>query len=189
MSLRSQHALILASAFCLAGVTPAALRGQAEPAPAPPPGTLPPIPGLTAVDPFPGGCVDCHVQLPEENLDVRISTLMRQWYDSAGATLLATAQASLGPAGRALSGSHPEVEEELADIPDGCLRCHGRRAVEAPPFSRLLHRIHLVGGEENVFLSRFQGECTYCHKLDPATGQWSLPSGPEPSVQRTQGGG
>jgi mono/diheme cytochrome c family protein len=63
------------------------------------------------------------------------------------------------------------------------MRCHGSRAVEAPPFSRLLHRVHLVGGPENLFLSMFQGECTHCHKLDPATGRWSLASGSEAGVR------
>jgi hypothetical protein len=40
---------------------------------------LPQIPGVTAPDQFPRGCVDCHVNRPDLKMDVRISTIMRQW--------------------------------------------------------------------------------------------------------------
>ena len=44
----------------------------------------------------------------------------------------------------------------------------------------MLHGLHLLGGDKNVFLSQFQGECRHCHKLDAASGNWSLKSGAEP---------
>ncbi len=71
------------------------------------------------------------------------------------------------------------MSDALADVPRSCLECHGRDAREAPAFARLVHRIHLTGGERNHYLTLFQGECTHCHKLDATTGAWSLPSGAE----------
>lgn len=138
------------------------------------------IPGITADDPFPGGCVDCHVYRPDEELDVRISALMARWYVAVEPALLERVRGVAGKAGVQLRGRHPEVPASLKDIPDGCMRCHRRGSEEAPPFGALVHALHLVGGESNVFLTTFQGECTYCHKLDAATGAWSLASGPEP---------
>jgi hypothetical protein len=44
----------------------------------------------------------------------------------------------------------------------------------------MMHKIHLSGGEENRFLTVYQGECTHCHKFNVPTGLWSLPSAPEP---------
>lgn len=139
------------------------------------------IPGITAPDPFPGGCVDCHVERPEEGLDVRISTLMRGWYDAVEPALLERAEMSSNAGAQALAGRHPSVERALGDIPAGCMRCHGAGATKAPPFGKLLHNLHLAGGAENHFLTLFQGECTYCHKLDQDTGTWMVASGPEPS--------
>jgi hypothetical protein len=43
----------------------------------------------------------------------------------------------------------------------------------------MMHVIHLTGGEENHFLTAYQGECTSCHKLNTTTGQWTTPSAPE----------
>ena len=50
----------------------------------------------------------------------------------------------------------------------------------APPFGTMLHGLHFLGGDKNVFLSQFEGECTHCHKLDAASGNWSLKNGAEP---------
>jgi cytochrome c553 len=136
------------------------------------------IPGINAPDPFPQACVSCHVVLPDGR-DVRLSTLVRRWQTGVDSAMLAIAQ-SAAPAGLTLSGRHPDVPQALSDIPAGCLICHGRSATQAPPFSRLLHRIHLASGETGLFLSMFQGECTFCHKLDKTSGAWSIPSGPEP---------
>lgn len=139
---------------------------------------LPTIPGITAADEFPAACVSCHVVLPD-GMDVRLSTLMGQWQVQVDSILLATAQ-SAAPAGLRLEGRHPDAAGSLESIPIGCMACHGRNATRAPPFARLMHRIHLVGGEANHFLTLFRGECTYCHKLDAESGAWSIPTGPEP---------
>jgi hypothetical protein len=43
----------------------------------------------------------------------------------------------------------------------------------------MVHLIHLTGGQENHYIAIFQGECTHCHKFNPNTGKWFLPSGTE----------
>jgi hypothetical protein len=137
------------------------------------------IPGITTQDAFPRGCVDCHTNHPELNLDARFSTLMKEWNIKVEPGLLAKAQAA-APKGVTLKGKHPAVAYALKNIPEGCLTCHSKKSTQAPPFAQMLHKIHLTGGEENHFLTMYQGECTHCHKLNSSTGQWSLASSPEP---------
>ena len=137
------------------------------------------IPGVTTQDAFPRGCVDCHTNHPELNLDARISVLMKGWNTKVEPALLAKAQAT-APKGVTLKGKHPPVAFALKNIPEGCLTCHSKKSTSAPPFAQMLHKIHLTGGQENHFLTVYQGECTHCHKLNSSTGQWSLPSSPEP---------
>lgn len=147
----------------------------AQQPPPPPPRA---IPGITADDPAPNACISCHVNMPDRNLDARLSTLVRSWYREVPAPLAAKARAA-APAGLTLKGRHPQADSSFKDIPGACLKCHGRTAKMAPPFAQLLHLIHLTGGAENHFMTMFQGECTLCHKLARDTGKWSIPSGPE----------
>lgn len=142
---------------------------------------LPParnIPGITVEDPYPNACVDCHINYPEMAMDTRFSTLIKAWAEQVNPNLLAKAQAS-APEGLVLAGQHPDVTSFVTDIPSGCLSCHAEDSVMAPPFGKMMHRIHLTGGEENHFLTIFQGECTFCHKLDAASGSWAIPSAAE----------
>jgi hypothetical protein len=142
---------------------------------------LPParkIPGIVAADPFPNACTDCHIHYADMKLDTRFGTLMARWSEQVEPGLLKKAQAA-APKGLVLKGRHPAVQGVLTDIPGKCLSCHGKSSTVAPPFSSMLHAIHLTGGEENHFLTLFQGECTYCHKLDPSTGRWRVPSAAE----------
>jgi hypothetical protein len=136
------------------------------------------IPGLTAPDKFPQGCVDCHVNMPQEKMDVRLSTLMRQWQEEVEPALLEKAK-RYAPPGLTLKGKHPKLAQGVGEAPKSCLTCHSRSSKIAPPFSRLVHGLHLVGGEANHFMTLFQGECTHCHKLDGETGIWSVKSGKE----------
>jgi len=152
--------------------------GQEEEQTAP---TLPParkIPGIITEDSYPNGCVDCHINYVDMKLDTRFSTLMKLWSEKVEPKLVAKAQAST-PKDLMLKGKHPNADAALKDIPAGCIVCHGKESSTAPPFANMIHNIHLIGGEENHFLTMFQGECTYCHKLDLTTGHWSMPSGPE----------
>jgi cytochrome c553 len=133
------------------------------------------LPGITTEDPTPHACVDCHVRSVER--DMRLSALVSALAGGVPDALLAKAQAA-APEGVTLQGWHPDVEV-AADIPGKCMRCHRRSSEKAPPFSRLLHSIHLAGGEDSRFLKEAQGTCTSCHKLDKKTGQWRVPSAPE----------
>lgn len=144
----------------------------------PPPQAPRAIPGINAPDPFPQACVSCHVVLPDGH-DVRISTLLQGWVTGADSALVAMAR-SAAASGVAITGKHPPVATMIATIPADCLTCHGQNAKQAPAFGRLLHLVHLTGESGTLFLSLFQGECTLCHKLDQASGSWSIPSAPEP---------
>lgn len=140
---------------------------------------LRPIPGLTAPDKFARGCVDCHVVLPDRKMDVRLSALMKQWQEKVDPALLERVRA-FSPAEITLKGVHPKVPGAVSEVPKACMTCHARASKVAPPLGRMLHGLHLVGGDKNVFITQFQGECTHCHKLDAATGNWSLKGGAEP---------
>lgn len=136
----------------------------------------PGIPGISGEDPFPLGCVSCHISMPDK--DARISTLMKRLAEQVAPGLLEKAQAAMLP-GTALQGKHPPMADKLDTIPTTCLACHGSPSQGAPLFSRMIHLIHLTGGKGNHYITLFQGECAYCHKLDTRSGAWSIPSGRE----------
>jgi len=137
------------------------------------------IPGLTSADPYPEGCVGCHINMPELGIDARLSTVLKQLGEQVPPPLLSTARKAIDPKA-VLAGRHPPVPFAFRDIPQACILCHRSLAGTAPVFSRLMHLIHLTGGDNNRFLGQFQGECTLCHKLDLNSGVWSLPSHSEP---------
>jgi cytochrome c553 len=151
--------------------------GQEGQAPPPPPPARK-IPAINADDQFPRACVDCHLNYTDMNMDTRLSTLMAEWQKEVHPKLLAMAQAA-APEGMTLKGKHPVVGDPAKNIPKNCLTCHARGSKIAPPFAVMLHEIHLTGGDENHFMTIFQGECTHCHKLNLKTGQWTIPSGAE----------
>jgi hypothetical protein len=137
------------------------------------------IPGITAPDTHPAGCVDCHINYVDMKLDARFSTLMKSWAAGVPPALVSHAKGA-APAGLAITGKHPAVAAgSFKNIPGSCLVCHGKASKVAPPFARMIHEIHLTGGDKNHFLTMFQGECTLCHKLDAKSGAWAIPSGPE----------
>lgn len=125
------------------------------------------IPGITAPDAFPNGCVDCHVK------EHRISALLAAKRDAKS---LAAMQAFV-PAGITLKGKHPPVP--VKDVPVSCMKCHAAASKAIPPFAPLMHGIHFAKAEQSEFVKQFGGECTHCHKLNRANGTWSLRSGPE----------
>jgi cytochrome c553 len=168
--------LVAVTIACAAIVLSAQSQVEEKTMPGPPPARK--IPAINAPDQFPGACVDCHINYVDMKMDTRFSTLMAQWSNEVDPKLLAKAQAA-APEGMTLKGKHPVVGQALKDIPKGCLVCHARGSKIAPPFAVMLHEIHLTGGDESHFMTIFQGECTHCHKLDLASGQWKIPSGPE----------
>jgi len=147
----------------------------AEPEATPPPRD---IPGITADDVFPSGCVSCHLNFIDRNMDTRISTSMAKWTEKVEPKLLEKAQAA-SPDGVILAGKHPSATDSLADIPRACIDCHSSMSQNAPVFSQMVHMIHLTGGKDNHYMTIFQGECTHCHKLNPNNGKWFTPSGNE----------
>jgi hypothetical protein len=136
------------------------------------------IPGITTADIFPSGCVSCHLNFADRNMDTRISTLLVKWMEKVDPKLLAKAQAAASK-GVILVGKHPSATESLADIPLACIECHRNMPQNATLFSQMIHLIHLTGGQGNHYMTLFQGECTHCHKLNPDTGKWVIPSGGE----------
>lgn len=135
------------------------------------------IPGLTAPDRFPNGCVDCHVAA-QGGADMRLSTLMAGYAKQVPAALLEKTRAAAANPGR-VKGAHPPVPNVKANIPQSCLAaCHKAGSTIAPPFATLMHLVHLTG-TPNQFLARHQGECTHCHKPDPKTGVMRIPSAAE----------
>ena len=138
-----------------------------------------PTTGSGAVDPYPMGCVSCHVLDKGKGSDNRLSVALKEW--TAGKIdpgLLAQSKAS-APAGLALKGKHPAAEDSLDDIPGACLDCHATDSKKAPPFARLLHLVHLTGGATNDYVSTYKSDCLNCHKLNAKTGEWSIPGGAE----------
>ncbi len=174
--MRAVQKAVLFTMLVLATATAALAQTPPGSGKKPPP--LRPIPGLTAPDKFPQGCVDCHVNMPEQKMDVRLSTLMKQWQEEVEPALLAKAK-RFAPPGLTLKGQHPKLGQGVGEVPKTCLTCHSRTSKIAPPFSRMVHGLHLVGGEANHFMTLFQGECTHCHKLNVETGAWSVKSGRE----------
>ena len=136
------------------------------------------IPGITTPDRTPHACVDCHANHPEMKMDFRLTKVLASWKDSVPPEILKKAQI-IAPDGRKLSGRHPDIKDLVRIIPTDCFMCHVRDSKVAPPFTKLLHAIHLEGGEKSHFLTRANGTCTSCHKLDEKTGTMGLGSGEE----------
>ncbi len=112
---------------------------------------VPEIPGITVADTKPNGCNDCHRKV-DETRDYSLATEIKAMIQA---------------------GTHPKVSDRmLADLPKQCLSCHKPDGKQ--PFSEVLHKAHLTGGAENHFITNYQGQCTYCHKLDPETGRMSV---------------
>lgn len=169
--------LVLLLAFCclLTLARPLSAESPEGGEPSPPARN---IPGITSTDAFPNGCVSCHVNMPHKGIDVRLSTSMKRWVDQVDPELMEKVRGSASQ-GMQLRGKHPPALKALENIPTACMSCHTATSKVAPSFSRMLHAIHLTGGNDNHFMTLFQGECTHCHKLNSQTGGWSMPSGPE----------
>jgi hypothetical protein len=140
----------------------------------------PPVPsinGITTTDVKPNSCVDCHkIYTTPRQFDGRLTTHMKEWIKKTPPELLEKAQRTM-PEGVKLEGKHPDIISYLKVIPNDCLSCHSSSSKRVPQFRRLIHVIHLTGGKENHFIMNYQGQCTYCHKLDQNTGTWGFGSG------------
>lgn len=136
------------------------------------------VPGINSDDPFPDACVDCHINYVDMGMDTRLSTILANWSVAVEPEILAIAQLVAGPAA-VLAGRHPKLPVQRMDIPGDCLVCHESGTEDVVPLAAFLHKVHLLGGDTSVYMRVFQGECTYCHKLDSTTGSWRVPDGTE----------
>ena len=126
---------------------------------------VPAIPGITAPDEKPNGCVDCHRERPDIGRDFRLSKYIKEWAEEgAEEEILELAKAAWPKA--SLSGKHPDVSSAVAtqDLPTFCLACHGDGSDK--PLYKYLHLQHFYGGEENHFITGYGGYCTNCHAVD-----------------------
>ena len=154
--------LIVVLALASAGAAPVASQTAAS---------------ISAKDAYPNGCVDCHVA--GAGGDMRMSALMAKWTSAASPALVEKSKAASADPAK-IKGKHPPMPNVKANVPQTCLvACHKKGSTIAPPFAQLMHTIHLVGGSQNRFLTANRGDCTHCHKMDPKTGGWRIPSGPE----------
>ncbi len=145
---------------------------------------IPAIPGITAEDAHPNGCVDCH-RMTADGQDDRLSTAIAEWA-SAGVpeTLLARSQAAWPEA--FLEGEHPAVSTFVANrpLPRACVNCH--KVDSGLPLEPLMHTLHYAGGRETPFVGNHNGRCLQCHTMNadisfpyPATGEVGIKSGTE----------
>lgn len=109
-------------------------------------------------DPAPRACVDCHTK------DMKLSVLLQKGAPKSLAKIQAIAP-------KKLTGKHPPVAAAVKDIPAKCLPCHAAGSKIAPPFSQMMHLVHLTTGAAT--------QCVACHKLKAATGVMSVPSAAE----------
>jgi len=135
--------------------------------------------GVAAVDPYPNGCVSCHVLDKGKAVDNRLSVALKDWTAGKIDPVLLAKSKAAAPAGLTLKGKHPTAEDSLQDIPGACLDCHDAGSKKAPSFLRLLHLVHLTGGVNNAYVTTYKSDCMHCHKLNTQSGEWSMPSAPE----------
>jgi len=144
--MNKKRVIVLSSV--LVGGLLAAVLGLTAAANAP----TPLLPGITAKDEHPNGCVDCHVKVNDKQ-DYRLVNLPT------------------------LVKGHPDISKIVKTLPNGCELCHNGKG-KAPKLSNVLHEVHFKGGAENHFVAFYQGQCLNCHQLNVSTGDMTVKSGP-----------
>jgi hypothetical protein len=112
----------------------------------------PVLPGITAKDELPNGCVDCH-QNAGAGKDYRLNVGI--------------------PAN--LKG-HPDISKLVKTVPNDCAMCH-KEGQKAGALNLVLHTVHYAKPAENPFVTAYQGACLNCHALG-ATGAITVKSAP-----------
>ncbi len=113
------------------------------------PKPVPALAGITAKDPFPNGCVSCHVVLPDGK-DVRLNAALKMI-------------------------KHPNVIGNVKKVPTDCGMCH--KSGSSKGVEKLIHKMHYGKKDKSTFVLEFGGQCLSCHSLDPATGKMSIKTG------------
>jgi hypothetical protein len=116
-------------------------------------GDRPFLPGVAAKDPFPNGCVDCHID-QGDGKDSRVTAEL------------------------AKINGHPKIDKIVKIVPKDCLICH-KAGPKPPVFNLAMHKVHFAKPSENAFVTAYKGACLNCHSLDLSTGQMSVKSGPK----------
>lgn len=109
------------------------------------------VPGLTGKDPYPNGCVSCHVK--SAGRDTRLNVDLKK-----------------------IKG-HPNVAGIVKTAPTDCAKCHAANSPNA--ISIVLHRAHFGKMGKSVFVQKFGGNCLSCHSFDPKTSRMKVKSGPK----------
>jgi mono/diheme cytochrome c family protein len=177
-----RKSLILLTAILVVGVGVVVLTQPKFPVPES-------IPGITAADPAPNGCVDCHTSDKAGEKLAKITVLLDEWNkNGAPAQVKAAAQLALKSVGgdpTKITGKHPVAGAPYKgqNIPGEpgkvCLLCHKAGAVgvsNAPPLDALLYLLKygdfdgkdkfVTPAKKNEFVTKFGGWCTACHALD-----------------------
>ncbi|HEX2864091.1 MAG TPA: hypothetical protein VHN99_05950 [Deinococcales bacterium] len=162
----------------LAGIT--VLAQQAQPAPKPAP---PQIPGITATDSHPNGCVNCHQYRADLKRDYRLSTTLHEWSQKGTEADFVNIAKAVWPNAK-ITGRHPDVTADLKgqDIPGACIDCHEGNDI---PLERVLHLVHLSllpdgpAANPGAFITAYGGFCTNCHTVGASTGLVTVKSGKE----------
>ncbi len=138
---------------------------------------VPQIPGITATDETPNGCVSCH----KDNF--KLSTIIGSWATAGVPQEIVDLVKAAWPEAT-VSGKHPDVAAMVAsqELPTFCLNCHA--ADSKMPLSRDLHLVHFTGAADNAFLTNYGGFCTQCHALNldttkPPAGTMTIKKGKE----------
>lgn len=105
--------------------------------------------GINSKDPFPSGCVSCHIKLPDK--DVRLNVML------------------------AKVGKHPNITSVVKVVPTDCAKCHKEGSARSLSVSS--HKMHFQNPTKSEFISKFGGQCLNCHKLDAKTFKMSVKSG------------
>ena len=111
------------------------------------------LPGITAADEHPNGCVDCHANAGEGQ-DHRLNISVNEIED------------------------HPDITAIVKTVPKDCGMCH-RPNVAAGPLNLQAHRIHYEDPSENHFIEFYAGQCLECHGLNNETGVVAVKQGPK----------
>jgi hypothetical protein len=114
--------------------------------------TAPPLPGITAADDRPKGCVDCHINAGGK--DFRLTVVLNS-----------------------LKDGHPEVVKTVKNVPVDCLKCHFASA-KAPVLGSMVHRNHYSNAVNNAFLNEDKGSCLACHTVDTKSGKIAIKNAP-----------
>jgi hypothetical protein len=108
------------------------------------------LPGITAKDEYPNGCVDCH-RNAGANQDHRLNVALSQ-----------------------IKG-HPDVTKIVKKVPDDCLTCH-KGTGKVPALADVLHKAHYGAEAKSIFVTVYKGACLNCHQIDLASGNITVKS-------------